>query len=105
MQEEEEEKRYKQQMDNELLRQKQYQDNLMMDKQRQRNELLQENLNYINREKNRKLREKEEDEKYRYDDSHFGSDHEKMGRCCKCHKIFPRRLLSVNQYFYKNNRA
>ena len=105
MQEEEEEKRYKQQMDNEILRQKQYHDNLMMDKQRQRNELLQENLNNINREKNRKLREKEEDEKYRYYDSHFGGDHEKMGRCCKCHKIFPRRLLSVNQYFYKNNRA
>ena len=105
MQEEEEEKRYKQQMDNEILRQKQYQDNLMMDKQRQRNELLQENLNNINREKNRKLREKEEDEKYKYYDSHFGGEHEKMGRCCKCHRIFPRRLLSVNQYFYKNNRA
>ena len=105
MQEEEEEKRYKQQMDNEILRQKQYQDNLMMDKARQRNELMQENLNNINREKNRKLREKEEDEKYKYYDSHFGNEHEKMGRCCKCHKIFPRRLLSVNQYFYKNNRA
>ena len=105
MQEEEEEKRYKQQMDNEILRQKQYQDNLMMDKQRQRNELLQENLNNINRQKNRKLREKEEDEKYKYYDSHFGGEHEKMGRCCKCHRIFPRRLLSVNQYFYKNNRA
>ena len=105
MQEEEEEKRYKQQMDNEILRQKQYQDNLMMDKQRQRNELLQENLNNINREKNRKLREKEEDEKYKYYDSHFGNEHEKMGRCCKCHRIFPRRLLTVNQYFYKNNRV
>ena len=105
MQEEEEEKRYKQQMDNEILRQKQYQDNLMMDKARQRNELMQENLNNINREKNRKLREKEEDEKYKYYDSHFGNEHEKMGRCCKCHRIFPRRLLTVNQYFYKNNRA
>ena len=29
---------------------------------------------------------------------------ERMGRCCKCHKIFPRRLLTINRYFYKENR-
>ena len=29
---------------------------------------------------------------------------EKMGRCCRCHRIFPRRLLTINRYFYKDNR-
>ena len=28
-----------------------------------------------------------------------------LGRCCRCHKIFPRRLLSINRYFYKENRV
>ena len=30
---------------------------------------------------------------------------EKMGRCCRCHRIFPRKLLSINKYFYKENRV
>ena len=30
---------------------------------------------------------------------------ERMGRCCRCHKIFPRKLLSINNYFYKENRV
>ena len=30
--------------------------------------------------------------------------HERMGRCCRCHRIFPRRLLTINRYFYKENR-
>ena len=29
---------------------------------------------------------------------------ERMGRCCRCHRIFPRRLLTINKYFYKENR-
>ena len=29
---------------------------------------------------------------------------ERMGRCCRCHKIFPRKLLTINRYFYKENR-
>ena len=29
---------------------------------------------------------------------------ERMGRCCRCHRIFPRRLLTINRYFYKENR-
>ena len=29
---------------------------------------------------------------------------EKMGRCCRCHRIFPRRLLTINRYFYRENR-
>ena len=30
---------------------------------------------------------------------------ERMGRCCRCHRIFPRKLLSINKYFYKENRV
>jgi len=33
-----------------------------------------------------------------------GKRKERMGKCCRCHKIFPRRLLSINRYFYKENR-
>jgi hypothetical protein len=27
-----------------------------------------------------------------------------MGRCCRCHRVFPRKLLTINRYFYKENR-
>ena len=30
---------------------------------------------------------------------------ERFGRCCRCHKVFPRKLLSINRYFYKENRV
>ena len=53
----------------------------------------------------------------RYDDGKYGNlgdnrggigargkDKERMGRCCRCHRIFPRRLLTINRYFYKENR-
>ena len=33
-----------------------------------------------------------------------GKVKERMGRCCRCHRIFPRRLLTINKYFYKENR-
>ena len=33
-----------------------------------------------------------------------GKRKERMGRCCRCHRIFPRRLLTINRYFYKDNR-
>ena len=43
----------------------------------------------------------------RNDDKGFGGQgkrKERMGRCCRCHRIFPRRLLTINRYFYKENR-
>ena len=42
------------------------------------------------------------DNKDNRDDKH--KTKERMGRCCRCHKIFPRRLLTINRYFYKENR-
>ena len=29
---------------------------------------------------------------------------EQKGECCRCHRILPRRLLTINRYFYKENR-
>jgi len=102
--EEEEDKKYKQQMDNLYLREKENEQNRLKYEQFKKDELLKSNLNNIQLYKNRLQKEKEEDDKYRYVDSSFWKYHEKMGRCCKCHKIFPRKILSINQYFYTNNR-
>ena len=43
----------------------------------------------------------------KYDDKGIegkGKTKERMGRCCRCHRVFPRRLLTINRYFYKENR-
>ena len=104
MEEENEKRLYKNAIDRQYEIDKQNEENKLRSKQKQMNDLLNENLNNINMEKNRKLREKEEEEKYRYNDKAFAHEHELMGRCCKCHRIFPRRLLTVNQHFYRDNR-
>ena len=41
---------------------------------------------------------------YRYDKDGQIKEKKRMGRCCRCHRIFPRNLLSINRYFYKENR-
>ena len=104
MEEENEKRLYKNAVDRQYEIDKQNEENKLRSKQKQMNDLLSENLNNIKMEENRKLREKQEDEKYRYNDKAFVHDHELMGRCCKCHRIFPRRLLTVNQHFYRDNR-
>ena len=104
MEEENEKKLYKNAMDKQYEIDKQNEENKLRSKQQKMNDLLNENLNNINIERNRKLREKEEDERYKYNDKAYGHDHELMGRCCKCHRVFPRRLLTINQHFYRNNR-
>ena len=95
---------YKNAVDRQYEIDKQNEENKLRSKQKQMNDLLSENLNNINMENNRKNREREEEKKYRYNDQAFTHDHELMGRCCKCHRIFPRRLLTVNQHFYRDNR-
>ena len=104
MEEENEKKLYKNSMDKQYEIERQNEENKLRSKQQKMNDLLNENLNNIKMERNRKLREKEEDERYRYNDKAFGHEHELMGRCCKCHRVFPRRLLTVNQHFYRDNR-
>ena len=104
MEEENEKKLYKNAMDKQYEIDKQNEENKLRSKQQKMNDLLNENLNNINIERNRKLREKKEDERYKYNDKAYGNDHELMGRCCKCHRVFPRRLLTINQHFYRENR-
>ena len=104
MEEENEKKLYKNAMDKQYEIDKQNEENKLRSKQQKMNDLLNENLNNINIERNRQLREKEEDERYKYNDKAYGHDHELMGRCCKCHRVFPRRLLTINQHFYRENR-
>ena len=29
---------------------------------------------------------------------------DQKGECCRCHRILPRRMLTINRYFYKENR-
>jgi len=41
---------------------------------------------------------KNEDNKYKY------NLEDQKGECCICHRILPRRLLTINRYFYKENR-
>jgi hypothetical protein len=105
LEEENEERKYKEQLDNIMYQNQLDEENRLRNKKQRQEELLRANLNNIELENMKKKREREEDEKYRYNDKAFAHDHEKMGRCCKCHRVFPRRLLTINKYFYSNNRV
>ena len=105
MEEENEERKYKEQLDNIMYQNQLDEENRLRNKKQRQEELLRANLNNIELENMKKKKEKEEDEKYKYNDKAFAHDHEKMGRCCKCHRVFPRRLLTINKYFYSNNRV
>jgi hypothetical protein len=105
MEEENEEKKYKEQLDNIMYQNQLDEENRLRNKKKIQEDLLRANLNNIELENMKKRKEKEEEEKYRYNDKAFGHEHEKMGRCCKCHRVFPRRLLTINKYFYSNNRV
>ena len=58
-------------------------------------------------EKNKYINDQENNDYKDYRDKNRGhiKVKEKMGRCCRCHRIFPRKLLSINKYFYKENRV
>jgi hypothetical protein len=105
LEEENEERKYKEQLDNIMYQNQLDEENRLRNKKQRQEELLRANLNNIELENMKKKKEKEEDEKYKYNDKAFAHDHEKMGRCCKCHRVFPRRLLTINKYFYSNNRV
>lgn len=78
--------------------------NEMKKKEKIRKEMLLDNLNKIEQQKRNKEKEYLDDMKFRHLENSISPQKERMGRCCKCHKIFPRRLLSINRYFYKENR-
>ncbi len=80
----------------ELIKQK-------LENERKKKEMYNDNKNeYVNDRNNKKY------DNYNNIDNEDKDGHiknkEKMGRCCRCHRIFPRRLLTINRYFYKENR-
>ena len=94
----------------------------LLEKQKENERLLNEiyNSNKKDGGKYKKIKEKERNEKNNNLDSNFNNNNfdnnksekmnnhydleEKKGECCRCHRILPRRLLTINRYFYKENR-
>ena len=58
----------------------------------------QKNLSKIRR---RKQEQMEKDEKYRYNDYSYEPPKEITAECSGCHKIYPKKLLTSNVYFYE----
>ena len=82
---------------NDLLRQKNRQQKL-------NKEFLMENQKNLGRIKRRKEEQMMEDEKYRYNDYSYEPPKEITAECSNCHKIYPKKLLTSNAYFYRDFR-
>jgi hypothetical protein len=80
----------------ELIKQK-------IENERKKKDMCNDNKNEYNNGFNKKhdYYNNKNDDKY---NEHHIQKNEKMGRCCRCHRIFPRKLLTINRYFYKENR-
>ena len=80
--------------------------NKKLENERRKNDIYNDNKNeYENRKKNQ--RQEKNDERYnniKNENNEEQQKKEKMGRCCRCHRVFPRRLLTINRYFYTENR-
>ena len=94
--------KYKDYLDkkNELYKQE------LLQKQKENERLLNEIFNSnrkdnINNNKYNKI--KDSDIKNNFKSHKYYLDEQK-GECCRCHKILPRRMLTINRYFYKDNR-
>ena len=82
---------------NELLKEK--------DKKRKINkEFVIENQKNLSRIRRKKVEEMIENEKYRYNDNSYEPPKEATAECSNCHKIYPRKLLTSNAYFYGNRK-
>ena len=82
---------------NELLRKK--------DQQRKKNkEFLNENKRNLSRIRRKKVEENIENEKYKYNDDSFEPQKEPTAQCSGCNKIYPRKLLTSNAFFYGNTK-
>ena len=110
--------KYKEDIDN----QNEFYKKELLEKQKENERLLNEiyNSNKKDGDKYKKIKEKERNEKNNNLDSNFNNNNfdnkkyekinnhydleEKKGECCRCHRILPRRLLTINRYFYKENR-
>ena len=90
--------------------------NELLEKQKENEKLLNEIYSSNKKEKDEFKKIKEKDNNYINinDDNNNQNNNEKnyccynlnaqKGECCRCHRILPRRLLTINRYFYKENR-
>ena len=56
------------------------------------------NSNFNNNNDNKNIQNKTEKKYCCYDLN------KQKGECCRCHRVLPRRLLTINRYFYRDNR-
>ena len=56
------------------------------------------NSNFNNNNDNKNIQNKNEKKYCCYDLN------KQKGECCRCHRVLPRRLLTINKYFYRDNR-
>ena len=56
------------------------------------------NSNFNNNNDNKNIQNKNEKKYCCYDLN------KQKGECCRCHRVLPRRLLTINRYFYRENR-
>ena len=93
--------KYKEYLDkkNELYKQE------LLQQQKENERLLNEifNSNRKDNNYNEYNKIKESDNRNHFESHKYNFEEEK-GECCRCHKILPRRMLTINRYFYKENR-
>ena len=104
MKEKEEDEMYNERYRKECEDAKRKEEERIVNEKLKREMFLKDNLNYIERDRNKRLKERNEDLNYEYRDNICCHDPEEMGKCMKCQKVFPRRLLTINRNFYTNNR-
>ena len=68
-------------------------------KENESNEENENNYNKINNNYDNNNEQKINEKKYCCYDLN-----KQKGECCRCHRILPRRLLTINRYFYRENR-
>ena len=84
-----------------------YKNDLLRQKNRQKKinkEFFMENQKNLGRIKRIKEEQMMEDEKYRYNDYSYEPPKEITAECSNCHKIYPKKLLTSNAYFYRDFR-
>ena len=96
--------KYKEYYDRENEEYKKQLMNQKLENERKKKDMYNDNFNEYDNRKNVKEQDKYNNNNNNEDVGYKNINKEKMGRCCRCHRIFPRRLLTINRYFYKENR-
>ena len=66
------------------------------------NEFLMENNKYLNRIKKDKEQQMIDKINYKYDDNSYEPKKEITEKCCRCNKIYPKKLLTKNSSVFRN---